>query len=161
MCDKTKEQLLEELSEVQRMLEERTEIHGQMIRKFKMFLANDSLFTQIIDYFPYPMAMFTSQYTLSMVNKAFTDATNIRLKDTKIEEIKILRYKAEDMQLAAAITNVFDGKTSILENLKNPFSIFSGIDQQNLKSDCYTKATVFPVSSDDSVTTHGVIVFMT
>ena len=34
MGGKTKEQLLEELSEVQKMLEERTETQGQMIETF-------------------------------------------------------------------------------------------------------------------------------
>ena len=109
MCDKTKEQLLEELSEVQRMLEERTEIHGQMIRKFKMFLTMTVCLLKLSIIFRILWQCLHPNIP-SMVNKAFTDATNIRLKDTKIEEIKILRYKAEDMQLAAAITNVFDGR---------------------------------------------------
>jgi hypothetical protein len=71
MSDKTKEQLLEELTEVQKMLEERTEIQGQMIRKFQLLIANEGLFSQIIDFFPYPIAIFTPQYTLTMVNTAF------------------------------------------------------------------------------------------
>jgi hypothetical protein len=82
MDGKTREQLLEELSEVQKMLEERTEIQGQMIRKFQMLMANDSLFSKIIDFFPYPIAIFTPQYTLSMVNKAFT-------AETKIQQVNI------------------------------------------------------------------------
>lgn len=71
MGDKTKEQLLEELSEVQKMLEERTEAQGQMIKKFQTLIAHEGLFSQVIDFFPYPIAIFTPDYTLTLVNKAF------------------------------------------------------------------------------------------
>ncbi|NLV35412.1 MAG: hypothetical protein GXY17_01895, partial [Clostridiaceae bacterium] len=64
MGDKTKEQLLEELSEVQKMLEEKTETQGKMIKRFQMLVSNEALFSQIIDFFPYPIAIFTPQYTL-------------------------------------------------------------------------------------------------
>lgn len=51
MGDKTKEQLLKELSEVQEMLEEKTEAQGRMIKKFQMLIANEGLFSRIIDFF--------------------------------------------------------------------------------------------------------------
>jgi hypothetical protein len=80
----------------------------------------------------------------------------------KKKEIRVLQYKTNDMQLASAITNVFSGKTFILESLSNPFSIFSGVAQQNAQQpDRYTRAVIFPVSSDDAAITHGVIVFLT
>ena len=44
MGDKTKEQLLVELAEVQKMLEERTEIQGRMIKKFQLLIANEGCF---------------------------------------------------------------------------------------------------------------------
>ncbi len=37
----TKEQLLEELLEVQKMLEERTETQGQMIKRFRTLIENE------------------------------------------------------------------------------------------------------------------------
>jgi PAS domain-containing protein len=79
MGDKMKEQLLEELAEVQKMLEEKTEIQGHMIRKFQLLIENEGLFSQIIDFFPYPIAIFTPQHTLTMVNKAFAAETKMRL----------------------------------------------------------------------------------
>jgi hypothetical protein len=45
MGSKTKEQLLEELSEVQKMLEKRTETQGHMIRKFQTLIENEGLFS--------------------------------------------------------------------------------------------------------------------
>jgi hypothetical protein len=161
MGDKTKDQLIKELSEVQKMLEERTEAQGRMIRRFQMLMANDSLFSQIIDFFPYPIAIFTPQYTLFLVNKAFTAETKIRLTMAENKVVRILQYKTDDMQLAAAITSVFSGKTSILESLKSPFSIFSEFKQQNgPQPGRFTKAVIFPVSADDAAISHGVIVFM-
>ena len=68
MGDKTKEQLLEELSEVQKMLDEKTETQVHMIKKFQMLITNDGIYSQIIDLFPYPIAIFTPQFTLAMVN---------------------------------------------------------------------------------------------
>lgn len=81
MGDKTKEQLLEELTKVHKMLEERTEIQGQMIRKFQLLIANERLFSQIIDFFPYPITIFTPQYTLAIVNKAFSMETKMTVKN--------------------------------------------------------------------------------
>jgi AraC family transcriptional regulator len=124
---KNKEQLLEELAEVQKMLEEKTEIQGQMIKKFQMLIANDGLFSQIIDFFPYPIAIFTPQYTLAMVNKAFAAETKTQFKNLEKGTVRILQYKINDTQLAAAVTRVFAGDTFFLEDLKNPFSMFSGI----------------------------------
>jgi hypothetical protein len=114
----------------------------------------------IIEFFPYPMAIFGPDYTLFMVNDAFAEETNIRPADVEKGEVRILRYKADDMQLAAAITHVFDGKTTILEDLKDPFSVFSGVEQQKLRHGRYTQAVVFPITSDDDAVTHGVIVIM-
>jgi AraC family transcriptional regulator len=161
MSDKTKEQLLEELTEVQKMLEERTEIQGQMIRKFQLLIANEGLFSQIIDFFPYPIAIFTPQYTLTMVNKAFAAETKTPVKNPEEGAVRILKYKIDDTQLAAAVTRVFAGDTFFIEDLRNPFSMFSGITRQSApQSDRFNKAVIFPVSADDVEITHGVIVFM-
>ena len=161
MGDKTKEQLLEELAEVQKMLEKKTETQGHMIRKFQMLIANDGLFSQIVDFFPYPIVIFTPQYTLAMVNKAFAAEIKMRFMNLGKRTVRILQHKINDMQLAAAVTGVFAGDTFFLENLKNPFSMFSGITQQRAaEPDRFNRAVIFPVPADDAEITHGVIVFM-
>lgn len=161
MGDKTKEQLLEELSEVQKMLEERTETQGQMIRKFQLLIANEGLFSQIIDFFPYPITIFTPQYTLVTVNKAFAAETKTRFMNLEKGAVRILQHKINDMQLAAAVTRVFAGDTFFLEDLKNPFSMFSGITRKSTpQSDRFNKAVIFPVPAGDAKIIYGVIVFM-
>ena len=161
MGDKTKEQLLEELSEVQKMLEERTEAQGQMIRKFQLLIENEGLFSQIIDFLPYPLAIFTPQYTLAMTNKAFAEETKTRVMYPEKGAARILQHKISDMRLAAAITGVFAGNTFFLEDLKNPFSMFSGIAQQSaVELGRFNRVVIFPVPADDATITHGVIVLM-
>jgi len=79
----------------------------------------------------------------------------------KKESVRILQYKISDIELAAAINQVFAGDIFFLENLKSPFSMFSHISQQSIpQSDRIKKAVIFPVPADDAVITHGVIVFM-
>ncbi len=161
MGNKTKEQLLKELSDVQRMLEEKTETQGKMIKKFQMLVANEALFSQIIDFFPYPLAIFTSQYKVVMVNKAFAAETETELESPGEKAVRILQYKIDDTQLAVAVTRVFAGDTFFIEGVKNPFSMFSGIRRQRKpEHDHFNKAVIFPVPINGTEITHGVIVFM-
>lgn len=160
MGDKTKEQLLEELLEVQKMLEERTETQGQMIKKFQSLIANEGLFSQIINFFPFPIAIFTPQYTLAVVNKAFMAETETPAKNLEKGDIRILQYKIDDAQLAVAVTRVFAGDTFLLEDLKNPFAMFAGIKESEPQSDRFSKAVIFPVPADNAGTIYGVILFM-
>jgi hypothetical protein len=161
MGEKKKKQLLEELFEVQKMLEERTEIQGQMIRKFQTIIANEGLVSQIVDFFPYPMAIFTAQYTVVMVNKAFAVETKIGLENLERGPVRVLPHKIDEGQLFAAVKEVFAGDTFFIEDLKNPFSMFSGIIRYIAPQPVrFNKAVVFPVATDDAKITHGVIVFM-
>ena len=161
MGERTKEQLLEKLIDVQKMLEERTETQGQMIRRFKSLIENVGLFSQIIDFFPYPLAIFTPEHILVMTNKAFAAEAKKRFINLENETMRILQHKIDDMQLAAAVTRVFAGETFFLESLKDPFSIFSGITRKSAPQHvCFSKAVVFLVSANDAEITHGVIVFM-
>ncbi|MDD4295367.1 MAG: hypothetical protein PHC69_00210 [Ruminiclostridium sp.] len=161
MGDKTKEQLLKELSDVQQMLEEKTEMQGKMIKRFQMLVANEALFSQIIDFFPYPIAIFTPEYKLFMVNKAFVSETKTELESPGEKTVRILQYKIDDTQLAVALTRVFSGNTFFKDGVKDPFSMFSGIKRQGApQPDHFSKVIIFPVPADDAEITHGVIVFM-
>lgn len=161
MGDQTKKQLLEELITVQKMFEERKKTQGHMIRKLQTLIAYEGLFSQIIDFFPYPLAIFTPQYALTMTNKAFAAEIKTRSMTQEKGVVRILQHKIDDMRLAAAVTRVFSGDTFFLKDLKNPFSMFAGISQHNAtKLDRFHEATIFPVPADNTEITHGVIVFM-
>ena len=161
MGDQTIEQLLNELAEVQNMPAKRPEVQGQMIRKLQLLLANDGLFSQIINFFPYPIAIFTPQFTLVMTNRAFEEETKALGINQEIAVVQIFQHKIDDMRLATAITQVFTGDTFFLEDLKNPFSMFSGTMQQCVpQPDRCQKAIIFPIPAGDAEISHGVIVFM-
>ena len=96
-----------------------------------------------------------------MVNKAFEEETKTLVKNPEEGTVRILKYKIDDTRLAAAITGVFAGDTFFIEDLGNPFSMFSGITRQNApQSERFNKVVIFPVSNDDVKITHGVIAFM-
>lgn len=153
MHDKTKEKLLDELSDVQKLLGEKTELRGKMIKDLQTLICKNGLFSQIVNYFPYPIAIFTPDYELAMVNDAFATATKAR-------PARILQYKIKDAQLISAIVQVFKGDTFLLEELKSPFSMFPGIKLKNEATESLKKVIVFPVLADDNTITHGVIVFL-
>lgn len=161
MNDKTKKQLIDELSEVQKLLEGKTELHGKMIKNLQALIASGGLFSQIIDFFPYPIVIFTPDYEITMVNNAFITMTKARLNSKEKDSMRILQYKIEDTQLVSAIVQVFKGDTFFLEELKNPFSMFSFFKRQNgIRAGSFKRAIIFPVPADDNRITHGVIVFM-
>ena len=99
MNDKTKKQLIDELSEVQKLLEGKTELHAKMIKNLQALIASGGLFSQIIDFFPYPIAIFTPDYELAVVNDAFVTTAKVR-------PVKILQHKIKDAQLISAIVQV-------------------------------------------------------
>ena len=119
------------------------------------------LFPQIIDFLPYPIAIFTPQYTLVMINKAFAKAVKMRFINAEKGTVRILQYKIDDTRLAEAVKRVFAGDTFFLEDLKNPFSMFSGITRKSAPHpDNFNKAVIFPITDDNAGITYGVIVFM-
>ncbi|HHV64053.1 MAG TPA: hypothetical protein GXX46_03115 [Peptococcaceae bacterium] len=141
------------------MLEARTEAQGQMIKRLKVLIANEGLFSQVIDFFPYPIAIFTSDYILTLVNKAFETVTKTQVLNGEKGKVCILPYKIVNTQLATAVSRVFAGETFFLEDLKNPFTMFSGIKESGHQPNHFSKAVIFPIPADNSGATHGVIVF--
>mgnify|MGYP001258262357 CR=1 FL=1 len=118
------------------------------------------LFPQIIDFLPYPIAIFSPQYTLVMVNKAFAEAAKMRFINPEKGTVRILQYKIDDTRLTEAVKRVFEGDTFFLEDLENPFSMFSGITRQSApQPGSFNKAVIFPITGDAEIT-YGVIVFM-
>lgn len=160
MGDKKKEQLLEELLEVQKMLET-SEAQGQMIKKLQIHITNEDLHSKVINFFPYPLAIFTPQYTVAMANNAFIAEVKIAGIVLGKEAIHIFQYKINDIQLVAAITGVFAGETYFLKDLKSPFSMFSETMQPGASElDRFHRSIVFPVQANDGEITYGVIVLM-
>lgn len=154
MAEKSKEQTYE-------LPGEKTEFQGHMIKKIQSFMDEGNLSSQVADFLPYPIAIFTPRHTLVMVNKAFWEATKTGPIDLEKRVFRLLKYRIDDTRLAAAITKVFEGETFLLEDLKNPFSMFYELLGQSTPTpEGFGKALVFPVTGYGEHITHGVIVFM-
>lgn len=160
MGEKTKQQLLSELLELQKELEAKVQYHEQMIRRFQMLTANEGLFSQIIDYCPYPIAVFTPQGVLETVNDAFAAETGANPEDLGAGRLNIYHCISDDIALTSAIRQAFAGETCFLDDLKNPLISFSeGKRKRDSTTKEYRKAIVFPIPAEDGLVMHSVAVF--
>lgn len=160
MGEKTKEQLLSELLALQKELEEKVQVHDQMIRRFQMLTANEGLFSQIIDFCPYPIAVFTPQGILETVNDAFAEETGVNMEDPASGRLNIYRCISDDIALTSAIRQSFTGETCFLDDLKHPLIRLSGEkrEKDSVIKD-YRKAIIFPIPAEDGLVMHSVAVF--
>lgn len=160
MGEKTKEQLLTELLELQKELEKKVRHQDQMIRRFQMLTENEGLFSQIIDFCPYPIAVFTPQGVLETVNNAFSVSTGAGGEKLKAGKLNIYDCISNDIALDHAIGQVFAGETQFLDDLENPLTGFSRQKQKkSLLPGSYYKAIIFPIPAEDGLIMHGVAVF--
>ena len=160
MDDKKNDQLLSELTVVQKILDERTQTQGHIVKKFNSLISNEGLFSQIVDLLPYPMVVYTQSYQLILASRAFLEAINSEAES--FNNIAFLNwYKATDIQLVEASRKVFTGKSTHLQNLKDPFSLFVGTKvKKDMQTKLFQSAVVFPILDDKNEVTHGVIVFL-
>ncbi len=159
---RSKEQLLQEIMDFQKVLEEKLETQARMIKGLQMLVANEALFFQIIDYFPYPVAVFTQMRQLVAANKAFIMETGLCKIDLEKGAYSILRKKSIDnYQIYNAVEQVFSGQTTFVNELNNSLSLFFEYEQQHRTPSFPCKnAVFFPVSDDNDLITHGVAAFL-
>lgn len=145
----------------QHLPEEGSGSRGRMVEKLQKIIADEGLYSQVIDFFPYPVIVFSPDYTLVMVNKVFAEATGMDPVEIVRGNIRILQYKIDDLQLASAISRVFAGNSIFLDDVRQPFDMFSDIPaNHDMQPGCYSKAVIFPVPGNDGKIGHAVIVFM-
>lgn len=152
--------MLSELLELQKKLKEKVQYQDQMIRRFQMLTANEGLFSQIIDFCPYPIAVFTSQGILEAVSNAFAAETGANPEDLEAGRLNIYNCISDDIALTSAIRQAFAGETCFLDDLKYPLFRFS--EQKRKKNSAlksYRKAIVFPIPAEDGLVMHSVAVF--
>ena len=116
---------------------------------------------QVVDSLPYPVAVFTAQYELTLMNKAFMQEIQARSGGPRQETIRILPKKIDDLRLALALRQLFMGKSSFVDTFEDPFSIFScfkGTEVHN--REYFHKVALFPIPGKDGEVNHGVIVFL-
>jgi hypothetical protein len=87
---KTKEQLLKELIQMQKTIEQKVEEQDSLIKKFQQLIQHEGLFSQVISNFPYPIAIFERNGVLIMVNRAMLQKACIRPGDVEEKRINFM-----------------------------------------------------------------------
>lgn len=159
--NKTKEQLLQELIEFQEKLEEKVETQEHMIQKLQMLITNEGLFTQVIHFFPYPIALFSEDGILKMANQAFLTETNRNPSDVSEGRINMLaRLTNENYEILEAVHEIFSGETKLLNGLSDPLSMFVK-DNDGTYPANYGSAIFFPLIDGEGQIAYGVAMFIT
>lgn len=137
------------------------ELYDGIIKKFQLFAANDGLFTQIIDEFPYPIAVFTKQGELVKANHALYERIGIEENELQNMNFNIFHHgDIHNIAVMEAARHIFTGKTTYLDNLSNPLSLF--LPQERHKetfSDEFHSAVFFPILEKGRTIRYGVAVY--
>jgi len=157
-----KQQLFNELIETQKALEERLKTQEQMIKKFQTLTANEDLLVRIIDYFPYPIAVFSSDGILELVNYALLNEVNVSERETIVNRYNVF-YDSSDTAavLTNAIKRVLAGETVFLFDLKDALKSIAGSNLINGRDISVCRdAILFPITDSEKKVCHVVVVLM-
>ena len=157
---KTKEQLLKELIEMQKQIEQKVEDQDRFINRFQLLIQNEGLFSQVIDNFPYPIAIFDQSGVLTIANKDLLNKAKISIGDVTERRINLLnRITNENYPVFEAVEDIFLGETTVLKNLVDPLSLFSRDDFCAAPSN-FQSAVFFPIVESGRKITHGAVMLM-
>ena len=107
-------------------------------------IRNEGLFSQVIDNFPYPIAIFERSGVLIMVNQAILQKACIRPGDIVEKKIHFLNsISNENADVLDVAEDTFIGETTLLKNLKEPPAMFAREDSLPDLSDNYQSAVFF------------------
>lgn len=156
MTEKTKEQFLIELLELQNELDEKVRRQDRLIRRFQMYSKNEGLFSDIVDSCPYPIAVFNASGVLEKINQAFTLQTGVKSQDIEPGKLSIYSCFIGENEFCDAIRRALKGQTQLVE-VKSPPCKPPEETPPFAKHD--NRATVFPIPSESGEISHGVAIF--
>ncbi len=158
---KIKEQLLKELIAAQKKLEERLEIQEQGIKNFEALVANDNLFVKIIDFFPYPIAVFSPEGAIETVNNSLLVEIGVSHEDFIAYNHNVFSdIGTAEAGILEAIKRALGGETVSLFDLYDPLRslgyAYGGMKQQDTSRGY--DAVFFPIKNGGEKTLHAVLV---
>lgn len=158
---KTKEQLLEELIQMQKHIEKKVKVQDNLIKSMQLLIQNEGLYSQVIGKLPFPIAIFERSGLLIMANHILLQRANIRPDDVQTGKINFLsRITNENFAVLEAVEDIFLGETTLLKNLVEPLSMFVRDDFVPNHSDGYESAVFFPVVESNDHISHGAMMLM-
>lgn len=131
---------------------------------FEAVLGQGELFSKIIEFFPYPIQVYTRDGTAIMVNRAMLSEFGVPSRDMIIGKYNIF----QDMDIAKSgltdlVQEVFKGRTHTVTDIKVPLeSIRERYKIEDFDIDSiYQDATVFPIRDERGEVSHVAVLLIT
>lgn len=157
--EERREQILAELTTLQRDMEKNLSAQEQFIKHFQFLIQTEEEPLSVINLFHYPVALFKNGGVLYRVNRALMENTDLRESDIFKSDISFLdRITSENFAILEAVEGVFYGKTALLSRLSNTLALFCKSWSYPTR-DKYRSAFLFPLT-DDGCISLGAIMLM-
>jgi len=131
---------------------------------FQGVVEREELLSKIIEFFPYPIQVYSKDGTSVMVNNALLVEFEIPDKDMVVGKYNILKDPdIEKYGLIERVKDVFKGKTLYLSDLKVPLKSVRecySISNSDIDS-IYQDITAFPITDSKGEVSYIVIIFIT
>ncbi len=131
---------------------------------FQAVLDREDLFSKIIEFFPYPIEVYSSDGTTVMVNDAVLTEFGVPSKDMIIGKYNIFEDPSiAEYGLLDLIKKVFEGGTACQTDLKVPLQAIRenyNIDNYDIDA-MYQDATAFPIKDSNGDVSHVVMILIT
>lgn len=159
---KSKKQLLEELIQAQKALEEKVETQDQMIKRFESLASQEDFFVKVMDYFPYPIMVFSPDGMLKMVNNTLLTETGIKDIETAVNKLGPLGccYPV-GTKVKEAMKRALSGETVFLYDIKDPLETLKnefGVLNKNISG--FYDIVLFPIKQNGDKAFHAVVMLM-
>lgn len=128
-------------------------------KRYKKLLEH-GFFLELMDSFPYPIAIFLRSGVLAVANQALLQETGLSPKDISQGNINILsRITTENYSVLEAMKDVFLGEARLLSELVNWLSIFTD-DNGHISAVPFQSAIFFPIIEGDGCIKYGAVMFI-
>jgi AraC family transcriptional regulator len=131
---------------------------------FQAFLEQGELFSEIIEFFPYPIEVFARDGTTVMVNCAMLAEYKIWDKDMIIGKYNIFRDpEVEKSGLMDLVREVFQGRSITVTDVRVPVKSikeYYKVKYPDINS-MYQDITGFPIRDEQGELSHVVLLFIT
>lgn len=131
---------------------------------FQAALGQEELFSKIIEFFPYPIEVFSREGTAVMVNHAMLTEFEIPSRDVIVGKYNIFKDpEVEKSGLLELVKEVFRGKTVSVSDIKVPLKSIREcyrIEKFDIDS-MYQDITGFPITDEAGKVTYVVVLLIT
>ncbi len=142
------------------------ERQNNLVQPFQSIGGNEEMLSKVIEFFPYPIQVYTPDGTLILTNEACLRTMHISSKDKIVGKFNVLKDPIIDKwgeDVRVRILSVFQGETVQFNDLKMPIQgIIDKFGKEELCFDIsFQNITCFPIYNDNLHLVYVVNVFIT